>query len=195
MISYLNGHVLKIGPDFAIIRAGAFGVRVFMPSRALAAIRHGEDVEIYTNLVVREDSLTLFGFLAEDDSETFDILQGVSGVGPRTALATLDAFTPDELRSALEAGDEKQLQKIPGIGKKSAQRMILEIGDKLGPARGLVSTPAPDDEAANEVVAALQGLGWQKQQAEAAVEPFVGSGLSTSDMLRAALVSLGGNRG
>ncbi|MDO5034126.1 MAG: Holliday junction branch migration protein RuvA [Actinomycetaceae bacterium] len=195
MISFLSGHVMSIGPDSAVLRAGAFGLRVLMPARSLTQIRHGEEVSVYTNLVVREDSLKLFGFLTEDESEVFDILQSVTGIGPKTALAALDVLTTDELRAALETGDEKALQRIPGVGKKSAQRMILEIGEKLGPAKGLTTAAPVVDDTSGEVVAALQGLGWQKQQAEAAVEPFIGSGLSTSDMLRAALVSLGGNRG
>ena len=196
MISSLSGQVASIGPDFAVIKAGAFGMRVYMPGRSLLEIRRGEDVDVYTNLVVREDSLTLFGFLLEDESEAFDILQGVSGIGPKTALAALNVYTPDELRGALAAADEKMLQKIPGIGKKSAQRMILEIGDKLGPAKGLTLEPQPvADEVADEVITALQSLGWQKQQAQAAVDQFAGSGLNASDMLRAALVNLGGNRG
>ncbi|EPD30427.1 Holliday junction branch migration protein RuvA [Gleimia europaea] len=196
MISSLSGQVSSIGPDFAVIKAGSFGMRVYMPARSLLEMRSGAEVDVYTNLVVREDSLTLFGFLLADESEAFDILQGVSGIGPKTALAALNVYTPDELRAALAAADEKMLQKIPGIGKKSAQRMILEIGDKLGPAKGLTLEPQPvADEVADEVIAALQSLGWQKQQAQAAVDQFAGSGLNASDMLRAALVNLGGNRG
>lgn len=195
MISYLTGQVRSIHSDHLVIQAGSFGFRVYMPARTLSTIRHNEEIEVFTNLVVREDSLTLFGFKSEDESDTFDILQTVSGVGPRTAIAALDVFTPDELRGALAEKNEKLLQKIPGIGKKSAQRMILEIGDKLGPATGITNAPAPVDHASDEVIAALINLGWQKNQAEEAVKPFVGTGMNTSDMLRAALVNLGGKRG
>lgn len=195
MISYLTGHVRSIHADHLVVQAGSFGFRVYMPARTLSTIRHNEEVEIFTNMVVREDSLTLFGFKSEDESDVFDVLQTVSGVGPRTAIAALDVFTPDELRSALAERDEKRLQKIPGIGKKSAQRMILEIGDKLGPSTGVFDAPAPVDDTGEEVIAALVNLGWQKHQAESAVSQFTGTGMNASDMLRAALVNLGGKRG
>ncbi|MDO5048392.1 MAG: Holliday junction branch migration protein RuvA [Actinomycetaceae bacterium] len=195
MISYLIGKVQKIKSDHIVVLSQNLGFRVYMPARSIATVRHGLDIELHTNLVVREESMTLFGFLSEDESETFEILQTVTGVGPRTAIAALDTFTPDELRSALADRDEKRLQKIPGIGKKSAQRMILDIGDKLGPASASFDAPAVNDDVADEVVKALVSLGWQKQQAEGAVAQFSGMGMNASDMLRAALVNLGGNRG
>lgn len=195
MISYLTGKVLFIKGDHVVIQAQSLGFRVYMPARSISTVRHNQDVEVYTNLVVREDSMTLFGFLTEDESEAFEILQTVSGIGPRTAIAALDVFTPDELRAALAEKDEKRLQKIPGIGKKSAQRMILEIGDKLGPGTGTFEPAPAVDETGDEVIKALVSLGWQKQQAESAVAQFSGTGMNASDMLRAALVNLGGNRG
>lgn len=125
----------------------------------------------------------------------------VSGIGPKIALAALAVLRPDDLRRAVRDQDLATLQRIPGVGKKSAQRMALEIGDKLGtPAAlpGAEATPAPapsEDTVASEVSAALVGLGWSEAQATKAIEKLAGSGLGASDMLRAALVSLGGGRG
>lgn len=195
MISYLTGQVHALKGDRAVIINGGFGFDVSITGRAASDMRHGTMVELHTSLVVREDSLTLYGFPTEDERDTFELLQTVSGVGPRLALAILDVFTPDDLRIALAEKSEKQLQRVPGVGKKSAQRLILEIGDKLGPA-SVQSTPSsPPSDIAEEVIAALVNLGWQQSVATRAVSELNGLEMSTSDMLRAALVNLGGTRG
>ncbi|MDO5719794.1 MAG: Holliday junction branch migration protein RuvA [Actinomycetaceae bacterium] len=195
MISYLTGQVHALKGDRAVIINGGFGFDVSITGRAASDMRHGAAVELYTSLVVREDSLTLYGFPTEDERDTFELLQTVSGVGPRLALAILDVFTPDDLRLALADKNEKQLQRVPGVGKKSAQRLILEIGDKLGPATAQSKPVAPSSETADEVIAALVNLGWQQSVATRAVADLDGLELSTSDMLRTALVNLGGTRG
>ncbi len=131
----------------------------------------------------------------------FTKLLSVSGIGPKIALAALAVLRPDDLRRAVRDQDLTALQRIPGVGKKSAQRMALEIGDKLGtpaalPGAEKAAAPAPTEDAvASEVSAALVGLGWSEAQAAKAIEKLAGSGLGASDMLRAALVTLGGGRG
>ena len=136
-----------------------------------------------------------------DGRDVFTKLLSVSGIGPKIALAALAVLHPDDLRRAVRDQDLAALQRIPGVGKKSAQRMALEIGDKLGtPAAlpgaqaGLASAPT-EDAVASEVRAALVSLGWTEAQAAKAIEKLAGSGLGASDMLRAALVTLGGGRG
>ncbi|MDO5729085.1 MAG: Holliday junction branch migration protein RuvA [Actinomycetaceae bacterium] len=195
MISFLTGQVRALKADRIIVSNGGFGFDVWVTERTLTNIRHGETVDMHTSLVVREDSLTLYGFPSEDERDTFELLQTVSGVGPRLALAILDVHTPDELRLALSHKDEKQLQRVPGVGKKSAQRLILEIGDKLGPATAVASPTPVQSEVTHEVVSALVNLGWQRSVATRAVEELADMELSTSEMLRAALVNLGGQRG
>lgn len=195
MISFFQGEVQAIKTGQLVLVNGGFGLAVQVTGSAVSQVRHGEQVGLYTSLVVREDSLTLYGFLSEDERETFNVLQTVSGIGPRTALSALEVLSPDELRSAVTSGDEKTLQKIPGVGKKSAQRMLLEIGDKLGAPTGGLKAAAPVAGAENEVIAGLITLGYSEANAASAVEPFKNSGMTTSEMLRAALISLGTNRG
>ncbi|MDO5721203.1 MAG: Holliday junction branch migration protein RuvA [Actinomycetaceae bacterium] len=196
MIALIQGRVHHIGADKVIVTTTGVGYLIHTNSRTLMQLRHGEDVELHTAMVVREDSLTLYGFLSSDERDTHNALQSVTGVGPRTALAALEVFTPDELRQALANEDEKALQRIPGVGKKSAQRLIINIGDKLGPPSAAMPVkPTVDDTTGKEVVAALVSLGWNSARAEEAVAQFAGSGMNTSDMLRAALIALGGNHG
>ena len=156
---------------------------------------------MFTSMIVREDSMTLYGFESADERDVFTKLLSVSGIGPKIALAALAVLRPDDLRRAVRDQDLTALQRIPGVGKKSAQRMALEIGDKLGtpaalPAGETAAAPVPTEDAvASEVSAALVGLGWSEAQAAKAIEKLAGSGLGASDMLRAALVTLGGGRG
>jgi Holliday junction DNA helicase RuvA len=186
------------------VSVGGFGVRVHASPSTLATLRHGQEATIATSLVVREDSLTLFGFADADERDIFETMQTVSGVGPRLALAITAVLSPDQLRRAVAEDDLVALQRVPGIGKKSAQRIVLEIGDRLG-------APAGDEDEASgatapttggphpEVLAALVGLGWTEGQATAAIAQVSESGSAPADddvpgLLRAALSRLGGGR-
>ncbi|EEH63419.1 Holliday junction DNA helicase RuvA [Gleimia coleocanis DSM 15436] len=195
MISFFQGEVQAIKPGHLVLVNGGFGLSIQVTVGTANQVRHGELVGLYTSLIVREDSLTLYGFLTEDERDTFNVLQTVSKIGPRTALQALEALTPDELRQAVISSDEKTLQRIPGIGKKSAQRMLIEIGDKLGTPTGNVKLGTTVSVAETEVIAGLVSLGYSEVSAQAAVEPFQGSDMNTSEMLRAALIQLGTNRG
>ena len=201
MISLLRGIVASVGLDHIDIVVGGIGFRVHVtPAFAQAALRD-EEITVYTSMIVREDSMTLYGFESADGRDVFTKLLSVSGIGPKIALAALAVLRPDDLRRAVRDQDLATLQRIPGVGKKSAQRMALEIGDKLGtpaalPGVDVAPAPAPSEDAvASEVSAALVGLGWSEAQAAKAIEKLAGSGLGASDMLRAALVALGGGRG
>ena len=201
MISILRGIVASVGLDHIDVVVGGIGFRVHVTPAFAQAAPRDEEITVYTSMIVREDSMTLYGLESCDERDVFTTLMSVSGIGPKIALAALAVLRPDDLRRAVRDQDLATLQRIPGVGKKSAQRMALEIGDKLGtPAAlpGAEATPAPapsEDAVASEVSAALVGLGWSESQAAKAIEKLAGSGLGASDMLRAALVSLGGGRG
>ena len=201
MISILRGIVASVGLDHIDVVVGGIGFRVHVTPAFAQGNARDEEITVYTSMIVREDSMTLYGFESCDERDVFTTLMSVSGIGPKIALAALAVLRPDDLRRAVRDQDLVTLQRIPGVGKKSAQRMALEIGDKLGtPAAlpGAEATPAPvpsEDTVASEVSAALVGLGWSEAQATKAIGKLAGSGLGASDMLRAALVSLGGGRG
>ena len=201
MISILRGIVASVGLDHIDVVVGGIGFRVHVTPAFAQGTARDEEITVYTSMIVREDSMTLYGFESCDERDVFTTLMSVSGIGPKIALAALAVLRPDDLRRAVRDQDLATLQRIPGVGKKSAQRMALEIGDKLGtPAAlpGAEATPAPapsEDAVASEVSVALVGLGWAESQAAKAIEKLAGSGLGASDMLRAALVSLGGGRG
>ncbi|WP_073983378.1 Holliday junction branch migration protein RuvA [Actinomyces bouchesdurhonensis] len=199
MISILRGIAVSVGLDHIDVVVGGIGFRVHVTPAFAQAAPRDEEITVYTSMIVREDSMTLYGFESADERDVFTTLMSVSGIGPKIALAALAVLRPDDLRRAVRDQDLVALQRIPGVGKKSAQRMALEIGDKLGtPASLPEAAPAPapsQDAVATEVSAALVGLGWSEAQAAKAIEKLAGSGLGASDMLRAALVALGGGRG
>lgn len=201
MIALVRGEVAAIGLDHAVVVVSGVGMRVQATPSTLAELRHGASVTLHTSLVVREDSLTLFGFGEVDERDTFDILQTVSGVGPRLALAMLAVLTPDDLRRAVSTSDLKTLQRVPGIGQKGASRIVLELGDRLGSPLGTAAaTSAPVRSASaveEDVVTALQGLGWNQRVAADAVAAVIERGdAAASDaaaLLRAALRALAGD--
>lgn len=191
--------------DSVVVEVGGVGMRVLTTPDVLADLRPGHEAALHTSLVVREDSLTLFGFADADGRDTFETLQTVTGVGPRLALAMLAVHSPDGLRRAVAAADLTALMKVPGIGRKGAQRLALELGDKLGaPVQGLGSpdAPAPSaeaEEAMPQVVEALVGLGWSAKQAGDAVGAVLAGRAEgepappVAAVLRAALRHLGGS--
>jgi holliday junction DNA helicase RuvA len=183
MIAHLNGTVASVAPDGAVIDVGGVGLLVQCTPGTLAGLRPGERARVATSLVVREDALTLYGFAADDERNTFELVQTASGVGPRLALAMLAVFTPDALRRAVAAEDLAALTTVPGIGRKGAQRIVLELAGRLGsPGDGLATGGAGGAGGArpasapwrDQVRAGLVSLGWQVRDADqaiAAVEP------------------------
>ena len=200
MIASVRGQVLSVRLDAVVIEVGGVGMLVQATPDTLAELRPGVAATLFTSLVVREDSLTLFGFVEKDAREVFEVLQTVSGVGPRLALAMLAVHTPDGLRRAVTAQDLTALIKVPGIGRKGAQRIVLELGDRLGPARGTLDlSPGPSRATGpapvkDQVVEALIGLGWSARAAEEAVDLVGAEEQAPADVagvLRAALRQLG----
>ncbi|WKV75024.1 Holliday junction branch migration protein RuvA [Streptomyces sp. PCS3-D2] len=203
MIAFVNGVVAALTPALAVIEVGGVGMAVHCTPNTIAGLRVGEQARLATSLVVREDSLTLYGFADDDERQVFELLQTASGVGPRVAQAMLGVHTPDALRAAFASGDAKALTAVPGIGPKGAQKLLLELKGKLGaPApvvgaqRAVASAPAPWTE---QLTAALIGLGYASREAEEAVvivtpqaEAAIASGGSAPvpQLLRAALQSL-----
>ena len=182
MIASVRGVVLSAGLDSAVIDVGGVGLLLHTTAGTAASLRPGAEARLSTTLVVREESLTLYGFADEDERAIFTLVQTVSGVGPRLALAMLAIHAPDGLRRAIGGGDLAALTKVPGIGKKGAERIILELRDTIGVPSGASSpgarTPVAD-EASAQVHDALVGLGWSSRQADDAVEavrPRVGIG-------------------
>lgn len=196
MIAMLRGTVLCMDGATATIDVGGVGFAVHATPTTLATLREGVEAALQTSLVVREDSLTLFGFADADEKATFEVLQGVSGVGPRLALGILAVHTPDALRRAVASQDETALQRVSGIGKKGAQRLILELGTKLGPEVG-AGPAAPQAPAAGaDVVDALVGLGWPERDSFAAYESAVAAQPegTVATLLRASLQILGARK-
>ncbi|RSM39030.1 Holliday junction branch migration protein RuvA [Amycolatopsis balhimycina DSM 5908] len=198
MISSVRGEVLSVGLDHVVVEVGGVGLAVQATPATLATLRRGEEVRLHTALVVREDSLTLFGFADADARELFGLLQTVSGIGPRLALATLAVLDPGKLRAALVEGNITVLTSVPGIGRKGAERLTLELRDKVTALGGTGDVPAVAAPGAlrAEVVEALAGLGFPAKQAEQAVDKVIadGDGHTTSSVLRAALATLGRKR-
>ncbi|HPB72414.1 MAG TPA: Holliday junction branch migration protein RuvA [Phycicoccus sp.] len=175
MIAAVRGSVVRVGLDRVVVLVGGVGLLVHTTPATAASARRGDDIALATTLVVREDALTLYGFLGDDEREMFETVQSVSGVGPRLALAMLSVMGPDELRLALASGDTKSLTKVPGVGPKSAQRLVLELKDKVGgmPSGAGAGSGAPAPVVApawqDQVTQALVGLGWSAKQAGDAV--------------------------
>ena len=198
MISSVRGEVLSVGLDHVVVEVGGVGFAVQATPATLSTLRRGEEVRLHTALVVREDSLTLFGFADEDARELFGLLQTVSGIGPRLALATLAVLEPDKLRAALVEGNITVLTQVPGIGRKGAERLSLDLRDKVTALGGTGEVPAVSAPGAlrAEVVEALAGLGFPAKQAEQAVDRVLaeGDGHTTATVLRSALATLGRKR-
>ncbi|WP_067815506.1 Holliday junction branch migration protein RuvA [Actinomadura kijaniata] len=198
MIAFVSGRVAAAGPDGAVIDVGGVGYAVQCAPATLAGLRVGEEAKVPTSLVVREDSMTLFGFADDDERQVFELLQTASGVGPRLALAMLAVHSPDALRHAVASEDVTALTKVPGIGKKGAQRIVLELRDRLGAPSGAAPRARPAAAGAawrEQVQAGLINLGWSARDADAAVDA-VAADLGDGDtppvpvLLKAALKKL-----
>jgi len=186
VIASVRGRVMSLRLDAVVIEVGGVGLLAQATPGTLAELRIGQEAELATSLVVREDSLTLFGFTTADERDAFEIVQTVSGVGPRLALAMLAVHTPEGLRAAVAGQDLTALMRVPGIGRKGAQRIVLELSDRLGAPTGAVLAGPAGSRAAGvpaggaggwreQVLEALVGLGWPAPKAEQAVDFVVGS--------------------
>jgi Holliday junction DNA helicase RuvA len=194
MIASVRGEVLDIALDHVVIEAAGVGYKVMVTPATLATLRRGTEARLITAMIVREDSQTLYGFPDSDARDLFSTLLGVSGVGPKIALATLAVYDATALRQALADGDVTALTRVPGIGKRGAERMVLELRDKIGPVAGGAGLAAATGHAVRTpVVEALVGLGFAVRQAEEATDKVLAGDpdANTQSALRAALSLLG----
>jgi Holliday junction DNA helicase RuvA len=177
MIASVRGVVLDVGHETAVVEVGGLGLAIQGTPPTLATLHRGEQATVHTSLIVREDSLTLYGFADADERAVFDVVQTVSGVGPRLAQAIVAALRPDALRQIVATDDVNALTQVPGIGKKGAQRLVLELKDKLGAASGSPTAASNGSSVVSDVGstwrpqvhAALVGLGWSAREADAAL--------------------------
>ncbi|WIM68952.1 Holliday junction branch migration protein RuvA [Corynebacterium breve] len=203
MIDSLNGEVVSIGLDHGVIECGGVGYRFLATPPTLARLVRGEKTRVLTSMVVKEDAMTLYGFIDDDARMMFHRLQSVSGLGPKLALASLAVFSAGEIAGHITNEDAKALQAIPGVGKRMAERMVVELKDKLKDmvaAKSESTQPAADVPAGagavvEQVVEALVGLGFTDKAARPAVEAIVAEqpDLETAALLRSALTQLGRN--
>lgn len=198
MIALLTGTVAAAGANWAVIQAGGIGLKVLCTPATAARLRPGETATVHTSLVVREDSLTLYGFADAAERDCFELAQGASGIGPKIALAVVSVFSPDDFRVAISAGNIAALTRVPGIGSKGAQRLALELKDKVavlaGSGGGVPSTSGAGSWR-EQVVAGLEGLGYSSRDAEAACDRVAQQAaddpdLGVAELLRAALRTL-----
>ncbi|MFT4188219.1 MAG: Holliday junction branch migration protein RuvA [Aeromicrobium sp.] len=197
MIASLRGVVLSAGVDRVVLDVGGVGYLVRATPTVVASARLGQEATVFTTLVVREDSMTLFGFGGPEERDMFELVQTAGGVGPKVALAMVSVLGPDRLRAAIAQADHAALTSVPGIGKKGAERIVVELKDKVG----AVVTAGPSGSAPpwrDQVAEALLGLGWSVRDAEKAVERVAadlpdGGAPEVSSLLRDALRTLARN--
>lgn len=197
MIAFVSGPVAALAPDTAVVEVGGVGMAVQCTPNTLSGLRIGRQARLATSLVVREDSLTLYGFADDDERQVFELLQTASGVGPRLAQAMLAVHTPDALRRAVATTDEKALTAVPGIGKKGAQKLFLELKDRLGAPVAAAAAAGPVTAGwRDQLHAALIGLGYATREADEAVAAVTPQAEAAEDtpqvgpLLKAALQTL-----
>jgi Holliday junction DNA helicase RuvA len=200
VIAFVRGTVADVSLSSAVVEVGGVGLEVNCTPNTLASLRAGQEARLPTSMIVREDSLTLFGFLDDDEKSLFEMLLTASGVGPKLAQAMLAVLAPDDLRRAVTTEDIKALTRVPGIGQKGAQRIVLELKDRIGAPTGAslgrVAAPATAGSAwRDQVHAGLVGLGWSTKEAEKALDAVAPQAEETPEpdvpaLLRAALRSL-----
>jgi len=210
MIASVHGRVAAVSPDGAVVEVGGIGLAVQCTPGTIARLQVGQNARLSTSLIVREDSLTLYGFADDDERSLFELLQTANGVGPRLAQAVLAIHPPREVRRAVSMADVKALMQVPGIGKKGAERLILELRDRLGvttsdtsldgpPAPGLPSV-TPVAPWKDQLTSALVGFGWSVKEADGAIAQLVpvadeqiaaNGGVEIAILLRQALQLLG----
>ena len=210
MIASVNGRVAAVSPEGAVVEVGGIGLAVQCTPGTIARLQVGESARLSTSLIVREDSLTLYGFADDDERSLFELLQTANGVGPRLAQAVLAIHPPREVRRAVSMADVKALMQVPGIGKKGAERLILELRDRLGSTTSDTSFDAPAGAGSpavtpvapwrDQLTSALVGLGWSAKEAEGAVAQLAPTadeqiaatgGVEVAVLLRQALQLLG----
>jgi Holliday junction DNA helicase RuvA len=195
MIAFVRGEVAAVTLNSAVLDVGGVGLELMCTPNTLATLRTGQVATLPTAMVVREDSLTLFGFVDDDEKQVFELVQTASGVGPKLAQAMLAVLTPDAVRRAVAGDDVRTLTAVPGIGQKGAQRIILELKDRIGPpvSSGAGTRQSTIEPWREQVQQGLVGLGWAAKDADKAIEAVsdeAGDRPDVAALLRAALRTL-----
>jgi holliday junction DNA helicase RuvA len=195
MIAFVRGEVAAVTLTSAVVEVGGVGLELMCTPNTLASLRTGQQATLPTSMVVREDSLTLFGFADEDEKQVFELVQTASGVGPKLAQAMLAVLTPDAVRRAVAGDDVRTLTTVPGIGQKGAQRIILELKDRIGVpvASSAGGVPLLSEPWRQQVQQGLVGLGWSAKDADKAIDTVsdqAGEQPDVASLLRAALRTL-----
>ena len=197
MISSVRGTVLSSTGSLVVIEVGGVGYAVQVTPQHALSLRLGQETRVHTALIVREDDMSLFGFATPEELDTFDLLRGVSGVGPKSALGVLATLSPDEIATAVATEDDAPFRKVSGIGPKTAKLIVVSLAGKiLAPAHATPAAKAPASTTTQSVVAALVGLGWNERVAVQAVDEVVEAAtedgaLPVPALLRLALARLG----
>lgn len=200
MIRLVRGTIIARGQDYAVVELGAsslsatagLGLKIHLPAPTLAQSNSGQQITLYTYLQVREDALTLYGFESDDELNMFELLLTVNGVGPKVALSTLSTLTPDALRLALTSDEPGIIARVPGIGKRTAQKIVLELKDKVQPLGDGLAALADASEVDSEVIEALTALGYSVVEAQRAVQRLPKETAGVEERLRLALSQFGG---
>lgn len=196
MYAYIKGTLEDKSNTYVVVECMGIGYKIFMSNTSISNLGElGEKVKIYTHYYVREDNISLYGFLSNEELRMFELLLGVSGVGAKSAIAMLSNITPSSFALAVISNDIAKLTKIPGIGAKSAQRIVLELKDKLKNEQAIekaesVKEKIKDDTILSEVIDALQILGYNRKEIDKAIEKIQTENMSTEDIIRKALVVL-----
>ena len=191
MIAFVRGPVAALSLNSAVVDVGGVGYQVMCTPSTIAGLRVGTEAQLATSMVVREDSMTIYGFADTDERDMFELVQTASGVGPKVAQAMLAVLSPERLRTAIAQADHAALTSVPGIGRKGAERIVVELKDRVGTPMAIA--PNTDGRWRGQVRDALQGLGWSTRDAESAVDavaPEAGSEPDVPTLLRAALQTL-----
>ena len=196
MFAYINGKIADKANNYVVIDAGGIGYKIFMSTKAIESLNEiGTTQKVYTYYYVREDNISLYGFLSNEELRMFELLLSVSGIGAKSALAILSEITPSSFALAVITSDDSKLVKIPGIGKKTAARMILELKDKLKNETAIeknekIETAIKEDNKDSEAISALQVLGYTNKEIEKALEKIDMAGMGGEDIIRKALAIL-----
>ncbi|PWB96750.1 Holliday junction branch migration protein RuvA [Salinibacterium hongtaonis] len=196
MISSVRGTLLSLAGSVAVIEVGGIGLAVAITPQHALSLRTGSEVTVHTALIVREDDLSLYGFADRDELSVFDLLRGVTGVGPKSAMGVLAAMTPDEIARAVNSENDSAFRKVSGIGPKTAKLIVLSLAGKLVAVAPSPSAAAPQPIVRDSVVQALIGLGWNEKSAQDAADEAISSAAgaqreSVPALLRLALSELG----
>ncbi len=192
MIATLRGEIIQIEDSALIVEVGGVGLRVFVPAPLRGRVKVGDGIVLYTHLVVREDALSLYGFETQADRDLFNLLLGVDGVGPKVSLSVLSTLNLETIQHAVLAEEIEVLGRVPGVGKKTAQKIVLYLHDRLRPADTLARVAALSDKD-SEVLAALTALGYSVVEAQTAIQSLPKDAPdSVEERLKLALQSFGG---